>query len=138
MHVFWLDHPNCCRCYFLLWLGKSLSFLRKSMMLLCIHYVFLLGESHSALSASTTLTACVTAGFVRYLCLKKNVSDILSALMSLTCIMWQWQQPRRSRGVVVCLLCPHFLLHLLRFQCTLVLPSLRTTAHLSCQTGCPA
>ena len=66
----------------------SLSFFRDSMVLLCIPCFFLLRASHNALAALTTLSACVTVGFVRYLCLKKTVSDILSALVPFTCIMW--------------------------------------------------
>ena len=42
----------------------------------------------SALAAAITLSAWDTDGFVRYLCLKKIVSDTLSACALLTWMMW--------------------------------------------------
>ena len=66
----------------------SLSFFRDSMVLLCMPCLFLLRAVYNALAVLITLSVCVTVGFVRYLCLKKTVSDILLVLVPFTCIMW--------------------------------------------------
>ena len=44
--------------------------------------------AYSALAADITLSAWDTDGFVRYLCLKKSVSDTLSDCVLLTWMMW--------------------------------------------------
>ena len=65
-----------------------LRFLNVSIVPMLVPCFCLLGALHSALAASTTVSTWVTVGFVRYLCLKKTVSENLSVVVPLTCIMW--------------------------------------------------